>query len=157
MIAYLLASLPTPRRDAPPDVSPEEFLERCRGFVDEDRQHDLAWVLGVRAPAQGPRDEGAATAERAWRPASPKISTSRSEAPLTTLGCSVKSGVQLTKPVSLTTRFRRLKSPPQAARAWARSDSAQVRAASAPCSVLSVSPSLPLISPFGPWLICPET
>jgi hypothetical protein len=76
-------------------------------------------------------------------------STSRSEAPLTTLGWSVKSGVQLTKPVSFTTRFSRSKSPPQAARACAISDSAQVRAAAAPASVLSVSPSLPLIRPAG--------
>lgn len=87
MIAYLLASLPTPRRDAPPDVSPEEFLERCRGFVDEDRQHDLAWVLGVRAPAQGPRDEGAATADAtvAGEPYAARDATARAWANLAEL------------------------------------------------------------------------
>jgi hypothetical protein len=43
------------------------------------------------------------TAERAWRPASPKTSTNRSEQPLMTFGESLKSGVALTMPKSLTT------------------------------------------------------
>ena len=54
----------------------------------------------ARAAARPPRPPSG----RGGR-ASPKTSTKRSEAPFTTLGWSVKSGAELTKPVSLTTRF----------------------------------------------------
>jgi probable F420-dependent oxidoreductase len=47
------------------------------------------------------------TAERACRPWSPKMLTSRSDAPLITFGCSSKFGVELTMPMSLTTRATR--------------------------------------------------
>ena len=61
-----------------------------------------------------------------------------------TLGCSVKSGVELTNPVSFTTRRRRSMSPSQAAFTCARSDTAQDRAASAPPATSMPSPSRPV-------------
>ena len=45
-------------------------------------------------------------------PASPNTATIKSEAPLTTCGMSVNSGVQLTKPPSRRQRFTRSRSPP---------------------------------------------
>ena len=45
------------------------------------------------------------TADRACLPASPNTSTNRSDTPLTTAGCSVKVGAELTKPTSFTMRF----------------------------------------------------
>ncbi len=54
MVAYLLASLPTPRLGETPEVGVDTVLERCAGFVGEDRARDLAWVLGV-APRDGRR------------------------------------------------------------------------------------------------------
>src|SRR5215813_2766703 len=45
------------------------------------------------------------TAERAWRPCSPKTSTMRSEKPLMTLGCSPKPSAELTMPSTLTMRL----------------------------------------------------
>jgi len=63
MVAYLLASLPTPRLGAEPGIEREAFLERCAGFVGDDRARDLAWVLGVGdagppAAPTAPRDAG---------------------------------------------------------------------------------------------------
>lgn len=48
MIAYLLASLPTPRLTQPPAVGPGAFLDGCRTFVGEARWRDLAEVLAAR-------------------------------------------------------------------------------------------------------------
>jgi hypothetical protein len=50
MVPYLLASLPTPRLGETPEVSVETVLERCAGFVGEERASDLAWVLGITSP-----------------------------------------------------------------------------------------------------------
>jgi hypothetical protein len=61
MIAYLLASLPTPRLGAVPLIEPATFLERCRGFVSDVRWHDLAEVLGEAPDAERPEDESLAT------------------------------------------------------------------------------------------------
>ena len=47
------------------------------------------------------------TADRAWRPASPKTSMNRSEQPLITFGESLKSGTALTMPRSFTTKSTR--------------------------------------------------
>ena len=74
-----------------------------------------------------------------------------------TFGWSVKSGAELTKPVSLTTRTSRSRSPPQASRSWAMSWIAQVRAAAAPASASMPAPSLPVIGPFASRLTWPET
>src|SRR5579863_5957058 len=71
--------------------------------------------------------EGTPTAARAWRPASPNTSTNRSEAPLTTLGWSVKSADELTKPPRRT--MRRTFSRPPAALIWAMMLIAHWRAA----------------------------
>jgi len=38
-------------------------------------------------------------------PASPKTETNKSDAPLITFGCSIKSSVELTNPVNLTQHF----------------------------------------------------
>ncbi|MFO8149792.1 MAG: hypothetical protein R6T93_05825 [Trueperaceae bacterium] len=66
MIAYLLASLPTPRLGDTPDVPLAAVLERCAGFVGEERARDLAWVLGVR-----PANERAGAEDDAQGEASP--------------------------------------------------------------------------------------
>ena len=76
--------------------------------------------------------DGAPTANLACLPCSPSAATIRSEAPLMILGWSVKSGVQFTKPPSLTQRSTLLQSPSTAAFTWARMFRAQARAASMP-------------------------
>ena len=84
--------------------------------------------------------------------------TMRSEAPLITLGWSVKSAVELTKPVSLTTRTMRSRSPPQAARACASRLIAQRRAASAPSATsIVVAEAAPDQAVGASALIWPET
>src|SRR5579872_6730881 len=99
--------------------------------------------------ATPPGNDATPTAARACFPASPNISTMTSEAPLTTCGISVKSGVQLTKPPSRSTRRMRSRSPPAAARACANTLSAQSRAACLPSSMPIPAPSLPT------WRNCP--
>jgi hypothetical protein len=47
MVAYLLASLPTPRLGETPEVGVDTVLERSTGFVGKERALDLAWVLGI--------------------------------------------------------------------------------------------------------------
>ena len=69
------------------------------------------------------------TADRACRPASPKISTMRSEKPLITFGWSVKSSAHCTMPRTLTTRFTRSRVPTES-RTVARRLSPVRRAAS---------------------------
>jgi len=41
MIAYLLASLPAPRLTEAPAIELDTYVERCRGFVSEERWRDL--------------------------------------------------------------------------------------------------------------------
>jgi acetyl-CoA carboxylase biotin carboxylase subunit len=60
------------------------------------------------------------TAERAWRPRSPKTSTNRSEQPLMIFGWSVNSGTQFTMPSTFTARVT-LSRLPAAARSIASS------------------------------------
>ena len=55
--------------------------------------------------------EATPTVVRAWRPLSPKAATIRSEAPFSTLGPSRKSGAELMKPPSRTTRTTLSRSP----------------------------------------------
>src|SRR6185437_6797070 len=83
------------------------------------------------------------TVVRAWRPLSPKAATIRSEAPLSTFGPSRKSGAELIKPPSRTTRTTLSRSP-SAALIWASKLMAQPRAAAAPCSIVTPAPNLPL-------------
>jgi hypothetical protein len=54
------------------------------------------------------------TVVRAWRPLSPNAATIKSDAPFSTFGPSRKSGAELTKPTSLTTRvtLSRSRAPP---------------------------------------------
>ena len=59
MVAYLLASLPTPRLGETPEVGVEVVLERSAGFVGKERARDLAWVLGI-SPNDGRRAEAPA-------------------------------------------------------------------------------------------------
>src|SRR4029078_1824083 len=58
-----------------------------------------------------PGSEPTPIAERAWPRILSKTSANRSEQPLTTFGWSLKVGVALTKPSSLTTRTMRPRSP----------------------------------------------
>src|SRR3546814_1134870 len=103
-------------------------------------------------PAGRPAAE---TAARECLPLSPNTSTMRSEAPFTTFGWSVKSPVELTKPVSFTTRCPRSRSPPQAALTCAPMLMAQSLAAACPSSSGRPAPSLPwywgLPSFLGSW------
>src|SRR5215208_1363867 len=87
------------------------------------------------------------TVVRAWRPLSAKAVTMRSEAPFITLGPSRKSGAELMKPPSRTTRTTLSRSP-SAALTWARRLTAQVRAARWPSSTDTPAPSLPLAISF---------
>src|SRR3984885_3913101 len=87
--------------------------------------------------------EATPTVVRAWRPLSPKAATIRSDAPLSTFGPSTKSGAELTKPPSRTTRTTLSRSP-SAALTCARRLMAQPRAAALPCSIVTPAPSLPL-------------
>lgn len=59
MIAYLLASLPTPRLAEPPAIELGTFVERCRGFVSEERWRDLDDLLA--APSGGQAAASSAT------------------------------------------------------------------------------------------------
>lgn len=77
MIAYLLASLPTPQRDAAPDLSPADFLARCRGFVGEDRERDLAWVLQGDTTAVDAAVAGTADAPSTREPYAARDATTR--------------------------------------------------------------------------------
>ena len=79
-------------------------------------------------------------------PESLKTETTRSEAPLITLGCSIKLSVELTKPVNLTQVFILFKSPEHAFLACAIMLKAHLLAALYPSSVVNSLPSLPLIS-----------
>ena len=81
----------------------------------------------------------------------------KSDAPLMTLGWSMNSGVELTKPTSFTARTTRSRSPPQAFFTCARIEMAQVLAASAPAVTSMSAPRRPLIRPPAFWLIWPET
>jgi hypothetical protein len=127
----------------------------------EESRAEGAGVIGPRRclrsppPRQGQPEEP--TAERAWRPGVAQRLDRKSEAPLTTLGCSVKSGAELTKPVSFTTRTSRSRSPPQAARTCARRLIAQVRAAAAPAATSISCRACPVMKPSVPFEICPET
>ena len=87
--------------------------------------------------------EATPTVVRAWRPLSPKAATIRSEAPFSTFGPSRKSGAELTKPPSRTTRTTLSRSP-SAALICASRLIAQPRAAALPCSTVTPAPSLPL-------------
>ncbi len=62
MLAYLLASLPTPRLGDVPDLTIEAFLEACGRVLDAPRLASLARAAGVAAtPVATPP-----AAERAW-------------------------------------------------------------------------------------------
>jgi len=73
MIAYLLSSLPTPRLGDTPDVRLDDVLERCAGFVGDERTRDLAWLMGV-SPAEGRPDAGAVATVPPGREARPPLS-----------------------------------------------------------------------------------
>ena len=79
-------------------------------------------------------------------PAFPKIETIKSEAPLITLGCSIKSSVELTNPVNLTQDLIFDKSPLQAFFTCATILNPHLLAASYPSSVFNSFPTFPLIN-----------
>lgn len=70
MIAYLLASLPTPRLDDPPALTPEAFMEACGRILSDARTRELASAF---APPADPTEDVARDVEpplgptaRAW-------------------------------------------------------------------------------------------
>src|SRR5205085_2805481 len=75
------------------------------------------------------------TEVRACLPASPNTSTSKSENPFITRGCSPNPSTEATIPTTLTTRLIRSRLP-SAARVFARSNNPAYRAACAPCSTV---------------------
>src|SRR6185312_8492079 len=96
------------------------------------------------------------TVVRAWRPASPKISTMRSEAPFITFGSSAKVGTALMKPPRRTHRLILSRSPSVAFACTSTLMSA-IRAAAWPRSGEVSAPSLPLMnSPPGVAETWPE-
>src|SRR6056297_432291 len=117
----------------------------------------LIWNTPSISTATPKGSEGAETAARACLPASPSASPMKSDAPLITAGCWVKSAVELTKPVSFTTRTSRSRSPPQAALTCASRAIAQTFAAAAPASTSMSAPSLPVSSVSPSLAIWPET
>src|SRR5580698_8871660 len=101
--------------------------------------------------------EPAPVAARLCLPASPRAATIRSEAPLPTSGCWVKSGVAFTNTPSLTQRLTRSRSPPQAAFSCAKRLTAQSLAAALPSSIDMSAPSLPTnLRPSGAIVTWPE-
>src|SRR5262249_34291011 len=96
---------------------------------------------GVQATSKEPSTSTAAssgstatpTVVRAWRPLSAKAVTMRSDAPFITFGPSRKSGAELMKPPSRTTRTTLSRSP-RAALIWASRLTPQARAARWPSS-----------------------
>src|SRR5581483_7495507 len=106
------------------------------------RQSRSATVTSI---STGPRRGSAATpiAERVWRPAAPNTSTSRRLAPSTTVGCSAKSPVQATNPVTVRTRATRSRVP-SSARSSDRALRAHHAAHSTPTWVATSRPSSPV-------------
>src|SRR6185312_15087219 len=82
------------------------------------------------------------TAERACAPLSPNTSASRSEAPLTTLGCPLKPGADATNPTTLTTWVT--ESRPTSASTAANAFNAQIRAIALASSGVTSAPTLPV-------------
>src|ERR1700730_10693342 len=120
-------------------------------------RHDTSNTTSTSTAASA-GSEATPTVVRAWRPLSPNASTIRSEAPFSTFGPSRKSGAELTKPPSRTTRTTLSRSP-SAALICASRLMAQPRAAALPCSMVTPAPSLPLaISlPCGSTQTWPDT
>ena len=111
--------------------SPLRSISRARGFtLSWARRRTVAWssdssgdssksivrrlrrrraARTVTSISTAPPRGNAATpmADRVWRPASPKTRCSTRLAPSTTAGCSWKSGVEATKPVTVRTRATR--------------------------------------------------
>src|SRR5579883_3574264 len=91
------------------------FARRDLGEAGDDLHRDVVAAIGHRAQRTSKIASTSTatlagstltpTAARAWRPASPKTSTMRFDAPFTTCGCCVKSSTELTKPPSRTQRM----------------------------------------------------
>ena len=79
-------------------------------------------------------------------PESPKTEAIRSEAPLITLGCSIKLSVELTNPVNLIQDLILFKSSEHAFLAWAIILRPHLLAALYPASVFNSLPCFHLIS-----------
>ncbi len=94
------------------------------------------------------------TAERACRPVFPKTCIIRSEQPLITVGCSVKSGAAFTMPRSFTIRSTRSRSPRNCSMT-AMSTRPVRRASRQASSQLTSMPTLPVdrvpSARSGPW------
>src|SRR5450631_818255 len=123
----------------------------------DDSVYETSNIPSTSTAASAGR-EATPTVVRAWRPLSPKAATIRSEAPFSTFGPARKSGAELTKPPSRTTRITLSRSP-SAALICASRLMAQPRAAALPCSTVTPAPSLPfaISLPSGLRQTCPET
>ena len=100
------------------------------------------WTMLSISTLAPPGSAATPTADREDRRSSPKISTNNSEAPSTTFGISVNSGVTRTKPVTLRNRLIRFRSP-RAARRFANVTSMAPRAEARPSSIERSPPRAP--------------
>src|SRR5579872_5570483 len=160
-------------------VGVERCAHRARGIFDQaacsvvepavgDRAGDqpIERVRHVQDTSNVPSTSTAASAGstatptvvRACRPLSPNVATIRSEAPFMTFGPSRKSGAELMKPPSRTTRTTLSRSP-SAALTCARRLTAQARAALCPLSIETPPPSFPVAAslPSPSKQSCPDT
>src|SRR5258706_14239543 len=101
--------------DAVPEIMQAAVSDRprrqpIRGAHVSGSDQDTSKMPSTSTAASEGR-EATPTVVRAWRPLSPKAATIRSEAPLSTFGASRKSGAELTKPPSRTTRTTLSRSP----------------------------------------------
>src|SRR5438132_3688294 len=102
----------------------------------------LTWRMSSSSMAMFRGSSAAPRARRAWRPASPKIWTRRSDAPLMTAGCWVKPSAEATWPDIRTTRLIRSRLP-SSCLAIAKAFNSVSFAASYPCSTVRSLPSFP--------------
>src|SRR5450755_2310059 len=127
------------RRCAPPSVG--NHLQSVTTFSPGELQSPSATGTSIStAPSRG--NAATPTADRVWRPASPKTSANPLLAPSMTAGCSWKAGAEDTKPVTVSTREMR-SSEPSAASSTASALRAHTAAAWLPCSTVTSSPRRP--------------
>src|SRR5665213_1675694 len=134
-----------------------DIRRRARNPRDDGRFRHASSNIASTSQATLRGRDPAPTAARAWRPASPRTSTKRSEAPFATSGCCVNPGTAFTKAVTFTQRFTLSRSPPHAALICASTLMAQIRAAALPSSTEMSLPTMPTyLMPSGATVIWPD-